>query len=96
MILSLSRMESALKSAKDSAQSPACSRNASPLATWASSVVRERASPAKTSGGTVASRASAFLSASASGHTGCCAAGNLRQDAGLHEEVAAGLVTATG
>ena len=85
-----------MNSAKDSAQSPACSRKASPLATWPSCAVRWRASPAKTSGGTVASRASAFLSASASGHSGCCAAGNLRQDAGLHEEVAAGLVTATG
>ena len=89
-------MASAVKSAKDSAQSPACSRKASPLATWASSDVRWRASPAKTSGGTVANFASAFLSASASGHSGCCAAGNMRQDAGLHEEGAAGLVTATG
>jgi len=35
-------------------------------------------------------RASAFLSASASGHSGCCAAANWRQDAGLHEEGAAG------
>ncbi len=89
-------MESAVNSAKDSAQSPACRRKASPLATWASCAVKERASPAKTSGGTEASRASAFFSASASGHSGCWAAGNFRQDAGLHEEVSVGLVTSTG
>ena len=43
-----------------------------------------------------ARRASAFLSASASGHSGCCAAGNLRQDAALQGEVSGWLVTATG
>ena len=89
-------MESAVKSANDSAQSPACSRKASPLATSASSAVRWRASPAKTRGGTVDSRASAFLSASASGQSGCCAAGNFRQDAVLQEEVSGWLVIAQG
>ena len=89
-------MESAEKSANDSAQSPACSRKASPLATAASCAVRWRDSPAKTSGGRVASRASAFFSASASGQSGCCAAGNFRQDAALQEEVSGWLVTAPG
>ncbi len=95
MILSLSRIESAVKSAKDSAQSPACRRNASPLATAESCAVRWRASPAKTSGGSVASRASAFFNASASGQSGCCAAGNFRQDAALHGEDSGWLVTHT-
>ena len=96
MILSLSRMESAVCSAKDSAQSPAWSRKASPSATWPSWRVRSRASPANTSGGSVDSVASAFLSASASGQSGCWAAGNFRQDAALQEEAEGWLVTAPG
>ena len=44
----------------------------------------------------VASRASAFLRASASGHSGCCAAGNIRQDAGAQEALSGWLVTAPG
>ena len=58
--------------------------------------VRSRASPANTSGGSVASVASAFLSASASGQSGCWDAGNFRQDAALQEEAEGGLVTAPG
>ena len=96
MIFSLSRMESAEKSAKDSAQSPAWSRKARPSATSANWDVKRRASPAKTSGGRVESWASAFLSASASGHSGCCAAGNRRHDAALHEEVLGSLAIAQG
>ena len=46
-----SRMPSAEKASKDSAQSPAWSRNARPSATWARAAVRFRASPANTSGG---------------------------------------------
>ena len=89
-------MASAVNSAKDSAQSPACSKNASPSATWANCAVRSRASPAKTSGGKVASWASARFNASASGHSGCCAAGNVRHDAGLHEVDSGALVTGPG
>ncbi len=55
-----------------------------------------RASPAKTSGGRVDNRASAFFSASASGQSGCWAAGNFRQDAALHGVDSGRLVTATG
>ena len=44
-------MPSAEKASKDSAQSPACSRNARPSATWPRAAVRLRASPANTSGG---------------------------------------------
>ena len=89
-------MASAVKSAKDSAQSPAWSRKACPFATSARSRVRWRASPANTSGGSVDSRASAFFNASASGQSGCCAAGNFRQDAALQGADSGRLVTATG
>ena len=51
MTRSFSRMLSAENSSKDSAQSPAWSRNALPAATWASEDCSERASPANTSGG---------------------------------------------
>ena len=50
-------------SAKLSAQSPPCSRKASPAATLASDLIRLRASPANTSGGKVASCASTSASA---------------------------------
>ena len=46
-----SRIESAENASKDSAQSPACSRKASPSATRPRSAVSARASPANTSGG---------------------------------------------
>ena len=46
-------MPSAEKASKDSAQSPAWSRNARPSATWPRAAVRLRASPANTSGGSV-------------------------------------------
>ena len=51
MTRSFSRMLSAENSSNDSAQSPACSRNALPAATWASDDCNDRASPANTSGG---------------------------------------------
>jgi len=47
----VSRMLLAEKSTKLSAQSPPCSRKASPAATLASAALSLRASPAKTSGG---------------------------------------------
>src|SRR4029078_13383789 len=48
----------AVKSAKLSAQSPPCSRKASPLATLASAPLSLRASPANTNGGERGRRAS--------------------------------------
>ena len=59
MTRSFSRMLSAEKSSKLSAQSPAWSKNALPDATRPSSVCNERASPANTSGGSVADSAEA-------------------------------------
>ena len=85
--LSLSRMLSAEKSAKDSAQSPAWSRKARPAATSASALVRFRASPANTSGGRPASCLSALSRAASSGHSGCCPAGCSRQLLGLHSAI---------
>ena len=70
---SLSRMASAPKSANDSAQSPACSRNARPWATSPRAAVSWRASPATTSGGRAASCASTRFSASSSGQRGLLA-----------------------
>jgi hypothetical protein len=67
MTLNVSRIVSAENSAKLSAQSPPCSRNASPRLAAASSAFRRRASPAKTSGGYFDSCASTPPSASASG-----------------------------
>src|ERR1700755_3598230 len=58
-------------SANLSAQSPPCSRKASPLATRPNAFFRLRASPAKTSGGNVASCASTSASAFVSVYTGC-------------------------
>jgi hypothetical protein len=69
-IFSFSRMCTAETSWKDSAQSPACRRKARPAATWASAARRLRASPAKTSGGTVAKRARAASARSWLGHSG--------------------------
>src|SRR4051812_35393940 len=71
-------------SAKLSEQSPPCSRKASPLATRASAFFRLRASPAKTSGGKVASWASTSANALASGYWGICCTGLARQLSGVH------------
>src|SRR5689334_21820505 len=71
-------------SAKLSAQSPPCSRKASPLATRASAFFRLRASPANTSGGNVASCASTSANALASGQSGTCSTGLVRQLSGVH------------
>ncbi len=62
-----SRMLLAPCSAKLSAQSPPCSKKASPPATRASAFLRLRASPANTSGGKVASCFSVSASAARSG-----------------------------
>src|ERR1700751_3927019 len=70
-------------SAKLSAQSPPCSRKAPPLATRASARFRLRASPAKTSGGKVASCFSVSASAAGSGYSGTCRIGLLRQLSGV-------------
>src|SRR2546421_3100108 len=71
-------------SAKLSAQSPPCSRKASPAATRASDFFRLRASPANTSGGNVASCASTSANALASGKSGTCSTGLVRQLSGVH------------
>ena len=62
----------AWNSAKLSAQSPPCSRNASPAATCARSAFSLRASPANTSGGNPASDFSASARAAASSYLGRC------------------------
>src|SRR5215475_10966443 len=77
-----SRMLSAPCSAKLSAQSPPCSRKACPTATRPSACLRLRASPANTSGGKLASWRSTWASAAASGYSGSCFAGRLRQFSG--------------
>src|ERR1700729_639334 len=79
-----SRMLLAPCSAKRSAQSPPCNRKASPLAPRASAFFRLRASPAKTSGGNVASWASTSANAFASGYCGICSTGRVRQLSGVH------------
>src|SRR3984893_5700734 len=71
-------------SAKLSEQSPPCRRKASPAATRASAFFRLRASPAKTSGGNVASCASTSANALASGYSGICSTGLARQLSGVH------------
>src|SRR3954468_5345560 len=71
-------------SAKLSAQSPPCRRNASPAATRPSAFFRLRASPANTSGGNVASCASTSANALASGYSGICRLGRARQLSGVH------------
>src|ERR1051326_5692750 len=70
-------------SAKLSAQSPPWSRKASPLATLASLRLSARASPAKTSGGKVASCFSTSANAWASGYSGTCRIGLVRQLSGV-------------
>src|SRR5579872_701224 len=74
-------------SAKLSAQSPPCRRKASPAATLANAFFRLRASPAKTSGGNVASCASTSAKARASGYSGICFSGRLRQLSGVQADV---------
>src|SRR5438105_3262697 len=76
-------------SAKLSAQSPPCSRNASPAATRASDFLRLRASPAKTSGGKVASCFSVSSNAARSGYSGTCRIGFLRQPSGVQRSAIA-------
>src|ERR1700742_4385379 len=71
-------------SAKLSAQSPPCSRKASPAATRPSDFFRLRASPANTSGGNVASCASTSAKALALGYSGTCNTGLARQLSGVH------------
>src|SRR5882672_8678346 len=71
-------------SAKLSAQSPPCSKNASPAATRPSDFFKLRASPANTSGGNVASCASTSANALASGKSGTCSTGLARQLSGVH------------
>src|ERR1700759_3905379 len=71
-------------SAKLSAQSPPCRRKDSPAAPRASAFFRLRASPAKTSGGNVASCASTSANAFASGYWGICSTGRVRQLSGVH------------
>src|SRR5262249_50871199 len=78
-----SRMLLAPCSAKLSAQSPPCSRKASPAPTRASAFLRLRASPAKTSGGKLASCASTSASACVSGYSGICTTGLERQLSGV-------------
>src|SRR5579864_4891652 len=74
-------------SAKLSAQSPPCRRKASPAATLANAFFRLRASPAKTSGGNVASCASTSAKARASGYWGICFSGRLRELSGVQADV---------
>src|SRR5215471_8011941 len=70
-------------SVKLSAQSPPCRRNASPDATRPSACLRFLASPAKISGGKVASCCSTSASARASGYSGIWTTGLLRQLSGV-------------
>src|SRR3954453_3698133 len=91
MTFSFSRRFGAEWSWKLSAQSPACRRNAFPAETWASRSRRLRASPAKTSGGWLVSSSTTARTASGSGQSGCCAAGNSRQERGDQAVVAMAL-----
>src|ERR1700722_1191373 len=78
-VLSWALIPFAVVPANVSAQSPPCSTNASPRATLASRSFSVSHSPAKTSGGILASSAVTARTASGSGHSGCWAAGRLRQ-----------------
>ena len=84
MTRNMSRMLSALNSAKLSAQSPPCRMNTSPAAARARLAFSLRASPANTSGGNVRSSFSTRISASGSGYSGCCLIGMPRQLSGVH------------
>jgi hypothetical protein len=84
--LSRSRIAGAVTSWNDSTQSPAWSKNARPSHTSPTAASNARASPAKTNGGTPCSRSRTAASASGSGQSGCCAAGRLRHDDGVHVE----------
>ena len=79
IVLILLRMLSAVASANVSAQSPPCSKNASPRPAAASRPLSTSASPANTSGGRVASRVVTRVTWSASGQVGCWATGSVRQ-----------------
>src|SRR4249919_1048600 len=83
MILSLSRIAFAENAPKASAQSPAWRTKALPSLARARDSVSERASPANTSGGTVAS-SPVTAASSAAGQSGCWAATWARQEPGLH------------
>ena len=85
MTLRRSRMESAENDSKDSAQSPACNRNALPSDTRPSSAVRRRDSPANTSGGNPRSCLRTESYSLASGQFGCCSAVLVRQESGDQE-----------
>src|SRR6266540_3169867 len=74
-------MALAENASNDSAQSPAWSRKPWPAATLASAAWSVRASPAKTSGGSLATCARTS-SAAWSGQSGCCAADSERQPVG--------------
>jgi len=80
----VSRMLSGWNSAKLSAQSPPCSKNASPPATRPNWRFKLRASPANTKGGMRRSRASTLSSAAWSGYAGTCKIGFPRQLSGAH------------
>src|ERR1700754_3752728 len=71
-------------SAKLSEQSPPPNRKASPAAPRPTAFFRLRASPAKTSGGNVASCVSTSANALASGYWGICSTGLERQLSGVH------------
>ena len=86
MTRSLSLMESAEVS-KDSAQSPAWSKNASPRETAASCFVRLRASPANTKGGNSESSPKTFCKELESGHIGCWLAVKLFHELGCQSEL---------
>ena len=77
--LKVSRTLSALNSAKDSAQSPPCSRNPLPSATCARRFLRSLISCANTSGGSACSRVSTSRRRALSGYSGCCRIGKSRQ-----------------
>ncbi len=76
-------MEFALNESNDSAQSPAWSRNASPLATRPRSAWRARLSPANTKGGKPPSVLRAESSSASSGQSGCWPAGRERHESGV-------------
>src|SRR5690606_5193765 len=77
-------MFSDVHSSKLSAQSPPCSRKASPRWALASSAFSASISHVVTIGGRAARRASAASSRAASLYVGCCAAGRRCQLAGCH------------
>src|SRR5690606_2098479 len=79
MVRILLRMRSAFASANVSAQSPPCSRNASPRPAAASRSVRVSACAGTTMGAACASRPVAEASAAGSGQVGCWRASRVRK-----------------